>query len=169
MHARTLWIVFGLLLCLAPAAVAEVEIRTLEDGAQPGPGRLEQLEWLTGRWVGEGLGARAEAVYSAPAGGQMMGMFSVGGGDGPQFYEFILIEEVENTLRLRLKHFSADFTPWEAADETTDFDLVAIEGTTAFFNGYTVHRVGEGQLEEAVFVAGEDGRYELRFHYELQD
>ena len=43
------------------------------------------------------------------------------GDDGVEFYELLLLTVEEGSLSLKVKHFNADFTAWEAKDEAVRF------------------------------------------------
>jgi hypothetical protein len=96
-----------------------------------------------------------------------MGMFRYSRDGEPGFYEFVLFEEIAGSIMLRIRHFNRDFSGWEgqAASETVDFPLVAIEGNTAYFDGTTFHLTEEGKLEVGLNIETEEGvRYE-KFDY----
>ena len=71
--------------CGALFAAEPVEVMSLEQGAVPPPARIEDISWLQGHWIGQGLGGTAEDVISPAADGQMMplvwsaGEFNVAG------------------------------------------------------------------------------------------
>ena len=115
MQVRNL--LFCLILIHAPLAVAAgepVAVRGLEDGAARPNASIEDIAWLAGRWVGEGLGGTAEDVIAPASGGQMMGMFRHSKADGSiNIYEFYLFAEMDNSLTVRLKHFSPMLSSWE--------------------------------------------------------
>ena len=46
---------------------------------------------------------------------------------GIMFTEHMYMMEVEGSLVLRLKHFNADLTGWEAQDDMVSFPLLEIE------------------------------------------
>jgi len=136
------------------AALSSPEIRTLKPGEASPPARIEDVAFLAGRWIGDGLGGCAEEYMALPAGGQMMGMFRQLGAEGAlRFYEFYTISEVNGSLLFRIKHFNPDLGGWEDKDKSTDFALVAIAGETAYFNGLTFAREGDA-LRAAVRIDG---------------
>ncbi|MCR5877865.1 DUF6265 family protein [Phenylobacterium sp. J367] len=133
-------------LLIAAPALAEPEVRTLPDGAKPPPATIADVAWLTGSWVGEGLGGTAEETYAAPVGGQMVGHFRSAKAGQPAFYEFILLRERDGSLVYGVKHINPDGTMWEEKDGWTEFPLVAVEAGHAFFNGLTFERDGPDRL-----------------------
>ncbi len=148
---------------LAAIAGAEIEVRTLAEGAASPPAKIEDVAWLAGRWIGEGLGGCAEESLSPPVAREMMGKFRQLNGDGSlKFYEFYTIAERNGSLVWRIKHFSPDLEGWEEKDKSTEFRLVAIEGETAYFTGLTYARTGKKSLKAAVAIDGK-GTAEFSF------
>jgi hypothetical protein len=151
-----------MLMVIAAAALAaqELEVRTLAEGAASPPARVEDVAWLAGRWIGEGLGGCAEESLSPPVGGQMMGMFRQTKADGSLwFYEFYTIAPKGDSITMRLKHFNPDLTGWEEKDGFVEFPLVAIEKGAVYFDGLTYQRSGK-VLRSAVSL-GENGKGEF--------
>jgi hypothetical protein len=147
----------------ALAAGAVIEVRTLAEGTVSPPAKIEDLAWLEGRWIGEGLGGCAEESLSPPVAREMMGKFRQLNADGTlRFYEFYTIAERDGSLLWRIKHFSPDLEGWEEKDKSTEFRLVAIEGETAYFNGLTYARTGKNSLQAAVAIEGK-GTAEFSF------
>lgn len=139
----------------AAAAAGAVEVRTLAEGAASPPANIEDVAWLEGRWIGEGLGGCAEESLSPPVAREMMGKFRQLNADGVlRFYEFYTIAERNGSLLWRIKHFSPDLEGWEDKDKATEFRLVAIEGKTAYFDGLTYARTGRNSLRAAVAIEG---------------
>lgn len=120
--------------------------RRLGEAKSP-PATLDQIAWLAGHWIGEGLGGFSEELWSPPAGGAMMGSYRLLKDGAPVFYEFLLLVEENGTLILKLKHFNPDLTGWEEKADFVDFPLVAIEGDTAHFDGLTYERQSDGSLK----------------------
>lgn len=103
---------------------------------------IQDAAWLTGRWVGNGLGGELEEVWSAPAGGQMVGHFRLLREGKPVFYEFILLDVADGGLRMRLKHFNPDHTAWEEKDNWTTFSPVSASANQLAFSGLRILRHG---------------------------
>lgn len=131
----------------------EIEIRQSTEQAASPSAKITDIAFLAGQWLGEGLGGRAEDFIDAPEGDRMIGMFSQMNPDGsPRFFEFYFFVEENGTLIVKLKHFNPDMTGWEERAEMVLFPLVAIEGTTAYFNGLTFSLRGKDKLDVAVQV-----------------
>lgn len=154
-----------LLLAAINSAVAgdPVPVMTLESGAASPAAKIEDLSWLAGRWVGEGLGGTAEDVIAPASDGQMMGMFRHNKADGSvNFYEFYLFAEKEGSLTQRLKHYSPMLAGWEEKDQFVEFPLVAIDERAAYFDGLTYVLADDGRLTVGVRLA-EDSHAFFRY------
>ena len=139
MRARVLFALASLVLA-APAAA-----QSIEDAA-----------WLAGRWVGEGLGGTVEETWAPAAGGQMVGHFQLVKAGKPVFYEIMLLDAPPGGLRLRVKHFSPDFTAWEDKAVWHSFEPLAVEPDKLRFKGLTLGRQGDG-LTIAITFRSKDG------------
>lgn len=141
----------------ATAAGPGIELRTLPDGQASPPARVEDVAWLQGRWIGEGLGGCSEENISPPVGGQMMGMFRQTKPDGALwFYEFYTIAPKGGSIVMRIKHFNPDLTGWEEKGGFAEFPLVAIEKGAVYFDGLTYARDGGNGLNAAVRIGDSD-------------
>ncbi|MEM9619454.1 MAG: DUF6265 family protein [Pseudomonadota bacterium] len=140
-----------------------IEVRSLQEGAPTATGNIEQLGWLTGYWEGEGLGGKAVEMVAPAEGGQMMGAFRHDNADGgPNFYEFYLFAEIEDSLVLRIKHFTPDLIGWEEKAEFVEFPLVAVEKDAVYFDGVSFVLTGEGKMQSAVKIDGQ-GVFQFRY------
>ena len=129
---------------------------------------IADLQWLEGAWEGEGInGALATEVYSAPAGGQMVGHFRQLDTDGSVlFYELITISQVGDTIEYRLKHFDADLTGWETQKQVRRFPLLSKIKDSWHFDGLIIKREAEDRMSITVRVRQNDGSNEsLLFRY----
>ncbi len=145
------------------------ETRLGEEGFESPPATLDQMEWLQGQWVGEGIqGASAMESWLPPTGGTMVGTFIQETPDGAiMFTEHLYLMEEEGTLVLRLKHFNADLTGWEEKDDMLTFRLVAMEPCAAYFHALTLRcadaeKPGEGLVAAVRMQSGG----ELLFNFE---
>jgi hypothetical protein len=149
---------------LAPAQdkVTEHTYRLAESESSPNA-VIDEVAWLAGHWLGEGLGGISEEVWSPPRAGAMMGAYRLIKDGKTAFYEILTIMEERGSLVFRLKHFNADLTAWEEKEKTVDFPLVKLEKNAAHFRGLSLYREGDvltiylalhqddGSVEEAVF------------------
>jgi Domain of unknown function (DUF6265) len=142
------------LIAVAASAAEKVTERTwkLAAGEKSPPATLADMKWLTGHWVGEAFGGRAEELWAAPAGPNM-------------FYELMAVTEVEGSLVFRLKHFNADLTGWEEKNEVRSFPLVAKKDGAMHFEGMSFHPDGD-KLTVYLAVEHDDKSIEeVRFTY----
>ena len=121
--------------------------------AQPS---IDAADWLRGCWAGQGLGGEVEECWSAAADGQMVGHFQLVKGGKPQFYEILLIDARPPGLRMRVKHFNADFTAWEDKGDWHSFEPVAVAPNKLSFNGLELERRGD-ELMIVVTLKHKDG------------
>ena len=119
----------------------------LEAGAPRPPATIADIGWLTGTWAGEGLGGTFDEVWSAPAGGAMMGHFRLVKNGKPVFYELLTVLEQEGSLEMRLKHANPDMTGWEEKNDFVTFKLMKLDATGAYFSGFTLKRIDADTLE----------------------
>jgi hypothetical protein len=95
---------------------------------------LESLSWLCGAWVGTRGEDRAEVHYSAPNGTQsIMGMFRWIRDGKVRFFEFVTLENVQQGLMYRIKHFHPGLVGWEEKSESVAFLLVETGEREAVF------------------------------------
>jgi len=148
---------FILLSSFVIAAQTEtLQVRELLENQTSPPAKISDIAWLAGRWSGTGLDGFSEEVIAPPLSGQMIGMFRQTDATGSiLFYEFYLFAEVDDSLVLRIKHFSSNFIAWEEKDQYEEFPLVAVENNAVYFDGLT-YALGNGDtLLAAVKVAGQ--------------
>lgn len=119
------------------------EVLKLEEGQIPGKGTLDQMEWLTGYWKGTGLGGDCDEIWMPPTDNTMVGIFRFSKEGIVQFTEYMIIEQLGESLSIKLKHFNRDLSPWEEKDKWVEFKLVKIEDQSAYFNGLTYYRNGD--------------------------
>lgn len=152
------------LLVAVPGAVAGVQQPALEPNtantlkAPPAfsspPATLQDMAWFIGQWSGTGLGGTTDEIWSAPAGGAMMGMFRLVRDGTIVFYEFLTLIEQEGSLVLKLKHFNPDLTGWEEKANYVTFRLLKVSPDAAHFSGLTFKRTGPDAME--IFLALRD-------------
>lgn len=117
--------------------------RQLLDGQKPAPARIEDFNWLEGRWLGSGFGDLSEEQWQPARNGSMLGLFRQHRNGQPMFYEFLLLTQIDETVELRLKHFNPDLTGWEEKDTFLTFRLIEVKPDEAWFHGLTFRREGD--------------------------
>ncbi len=128
--------------------------------------RLADISWLSGHWLGEGLGGRSEEWWSASEpGGALLGTFRQVEDGRVSFYEILTINEEEGSLTLRLKHFNADLSGWEEKDKALVAPLTAIRPGEVAFGGIVYRRRGDDALEVSVTIRDAKGSRDLLFQF----
>lgn len=135
------YLLLGLLLT-SPILRAQDVLRLAEGETSP-PATLQDLRWLVGHWVGTGLGGTCDEVWLPAMDNTMPGVFRYVKDGTLVFSEYMMIEHKDGTLKVRLKHFNRDLSPWEEKDKWVEFKLVKIENQTAYFHGLTYQRTGD--------------------------
>jgi len=122
------------------------EVLRLEPDQQPASATLADVAWLSGHWIGTGLGGECDETWIPATDNAMPGIFRYHLNDTLIFSEYMMIEALNGSLSIKLKHFNRDLSPWEEKDDWVVFQLVKIDGQTAYFNGLTYHRDGDTLL-----------------------
>jgi hypothetical protein len=155
-----------IMIAIATSAAQAPLTRTMEPGGTPAAAKLADLDWLAGEWTGEGFDSVLHENYSKAVGGQMPGHFYAAKDGKPDFYEFVMIAEVGNSLEYRVKHFNPDLTGWEEKERFVRFPLVAVEGGAWYFDGLTIRRTGPNSADHVVRIKRKDGSSgEAVLHY----
>lgn len=146
--------------------IAQNQTLTYDTTIGSPPATLKDVAWMEGHWRGEALGGIVEEIWSPPLGNSMMCVFKMVQDDEVQFYEICTITEREGTLILQLKHFHGNLHAWEEKDETVDFPLVKVTPGKVYFDGFTVERISEDEINIYVVIGHSDGKSEeVRFVY----
>ena len=126
---------------------------------------LSAISWLAGHWRGEAFGGITEEVWSPPLGGSMMGAFKLVTNNKVSFYELETIIEVNNTQILKQKHFHANLKGWEEKDETVDFRLVKVTENKVYFDGFTIEKISDTEINQYVVIEDSGRQSEVKFNY----
>ena len=145
--------------------ISAQETLQLSEGQTSPNATLEDVSWISGHWQGEAFGGVAEEIWSEPVGGSMMFVFRLVADNQVSFYEVGHIQEVDNSIILQLKHFDKNLRGWEEKNETVDFRLVKIEKNKAYFEGFTIEKVSEDQINMWVLIESKDSAEEVLFAY----
>ena len=152
---------------LMNSTFAEQESHVLflpEDQESP-KATLEAVEWFAGHWRGNAFGGVVEEIWAPPFAGSMMGAFKLVVDDAVKFYEIETIAEENGSLIFRLKHFNPDLKGWEEKDETVDFRLVKVTESKVYFDGLTLERIGDDQVNMYVAMKDNDPTSAVKFVY----
>jgi hypothetical protein len=139
--------------------------RFLTDSTAVATANIESLVWLQGHWRGNALGGIVEEVWTPPLGGSMMGAFKLVVDDQVVFYELMDIIEENNSLLLRIKHFDNHLRGWEEKDKSINFRLIAITANVAWFDGFTMERVSDDEINIYVVINRNGNKVETKFNY----
>ncbi len=108
---------------------------------------LDQLSWLVGNWKGVEGATISEEQWTKPIMGNMLGMYRMFNEGKPVFYEIMLLIQDSTGVKMQLKHFWHPLKGWEEKNATgVIFNLLKIEGTSAYFDGITYELRGENDL-----------------------
>ncbi|MHC4976962.1 MAG: DUF6265 family protein [Planctomycetota bacterium] len=120
---------------------------------------IDDLAFFAGHWKGEMFGGVGEEAWMAPDGGCMIGSYRLVSGDKMVFSEYFIIQETDEGIIFRFKHFNNDYTTWEDAKGVPPmtWKLVSLENNTARFDG-----MGEQSHEYMVYQLLEDGRLMIK-------
>ena len=86
----------------------------------------------------------------------MVGHFQLVKNGKPQFYEILLLDAAPGGLRMRVKHFNADFTAWEDKGKWVSFEPVAVAPDKISFNGLVLERRGD-EMTIVITLKQKDG------------
>jgi hypothetical protein len=119
-------------LAAAPAAAqAGAAPPTAAPSTAAAPLRVADLGWLAGTWEGTMGGDPIAEHWSAPVGGEMVGLFRWRR-ERP-LYEVIVIEDTPAGAVMRLRHFGPNLVAWEEKDGAVVFRAVEHGHCSAVF------------------------------------
>ena len=155
-----------LLFLLHVGIISAQETLQLSEGQTSPNASLEDVAWITGHWQGDAFGGLAEEIWSEPLGNSMMFVFRLVKDGEVSFYETGHIQEVNNSIILQLKHFDKNLKGWEEKNDTVDFRLVKMEKNKAYFEGFTIEKVSENQINMWVLIESDGSDEEVLFSYQ---
>ncbi|NOR28504.1 MAG: hypothetical protein GQ540_08250 [Lutibacter sp.] len=156
----------ALLLLLVSTLIFSQNTLKLDSLKTPIKANIEEVSWISGHWEGTAFGGVTEEVWTSPLGGSMMGSFKLVVNNEVNFHELMTISEEDETLLLRIKHFSRDLKGWEEKDESEEFKLVKIEPNRVYFNNLTFEKISPSELNIYVVFKDESGNEEeVKFNY----
>lgn len=159
-----------LFLSLWSATLLAAEPRTentfqLSEGESRPSATLEDASWLVGSWTGTAFGKQFEEIWSAPSKGSMVGLFKLFDDDGVDFYEIMLLTVEDDSLSLKVKHFSAEFVAWEDKADFVNFKLVKKEENALHFAGMSFYKKDKDNIDAYIVMRkGEElSEHELKY------
>ncbi|MGD0963996.1 MAG: DUF6265 family protein [Candidatus Acidiferrales bacterium] len=126
-----------------PPSSANAPIHNPSRAPQP---TLSDFAWLEGKWRGVWGPRIVEQIWTAPQGGQVLGLFRVIENDKTLVIELLSLSETPDSIALRLRHFTPALLPWEQSGFTT-MKLVGLDTATAEFEN-----PADGQPRREVFT-----------------
>lgn len=122
---------------------------------------LENVQWLTGYWVGDGFGGTSEEIWSPAVDNAMMCMYRHTKDGKVTFYEFVHL----TPEGMKLKHFNPDLTGWEEKDKFITFPLLKITKDKLIFDGLEIWRKSDDEMEVTLTYNQNDEVKKEVFHY----
>ena len=104
--------------------------------------RVADLAWLAGTWRTTEGDKVSEEIWTEPAGGTMIGMFRQTG--KKPLFEFLLIEDDEQGVTKRFKHYLSGFAEVEK-------EPLTLKVTEVTKNKVVFHATTEGKLKSIVY------------------
>ena len=138
----------GVLIALTALLAAAV----LSADSDTGSPTLADLDWMVGSWIGDRENIRIEEHWTKAVGDSMMGSFKMVKDGKPVFYEFMLLEQDDEGVALRIKHFDPGLDGWENKEDSVDFDLVSTQPGQATFETEK-----DGDRERLIYSEDEPG------------
>ena len=154
-----------LIFMFSAGLVSAQQTMQLPEGQSSPKANLEDVSWIEGHWQGEAFGGVAEEIWSAPMGNSMMFVFRMVNDDKVSFYESGHIQQLDDSLILQLKHFDGNMKGWEEKDQTINFKLVKLEPNKAYFEGLTMEKISDDQMNVWVLIEENENQEEVLFAY----
>ena len=135
---------------------------------------LAELAWLAGTWREEREGGQVlEERWDRPQGNSMTGTMRWLKDGQASMYEFLLLEEVEDGVRLHVRHFHPGSVAWEEKDAPLTMELarhgereVLFTAGVDFPSRYTMRLTEDGVLRAVLEGEREGQPTRLEFAYE---
>lgn len=120
------------------------------------PAQLNDLAWLSGRWVGKWGPRTAEEVWTSPQAGLMLGAFRLFEDNHTLLVEVFTLQQKAQGVELRFRHFTPDLVPWEGS-AATQLSLESYDSAKwVFLND------GDGQPKRSIIIRVDADTYMLR-------
>lgn len=119
---------FLLLFCLSTALFTEVSAQNKQKA-----GALSDIGFIEGHWKAMDNGKTIEAVWSAPAGDNMVGFIRMMENGKATLYELFAFEQTEEGPVALVKHFKPGLIGLEEKDQSDRYQFVEAEKGRAVF------------------------------------
>ena len=128
---------------------------------------IEKLSWMTGTWIGQFGTMELEETWNSPKAGSIQALVRMLSGEQMLMVELIVIEEHEDSLRLRIQQWDPGMEPRESGRQT--MQLVELEDERVSFEAedegplkkLTYQRTAENDFEITV-VNSEDQEHTMK-------
>jgi hypothetical protein len=140
--------------------------------------RMGELKFMSGKWKGSMEWGDMEEHWSEPAGNGMMCSYRCVKDGKIVFYEFIVIEQLENDTMpvMKLRHFNPGNIAWEDKASPFSYPLVKLEPNKARFEktdkktAMTFQRTAKNKLKVTLEREDGDGKWKVDvFNYTLAE
>lgn len=121
-----------LLFCLSTAFLAEVSAQEQSD--RPKAGSLSDISFIEGHWKAMDQGKTIEAIWSAPAGDNMVGFIRMMENGKATLYELFAFEQREAGPVALIKHFKPGLIGLEEKEQSDRYQFVEAEEGRAIFD-----------------------------------
>lgn len=101
--------------------------------AQESNYKIDDLKFMSGKWVTTGEWGDMEENWSVPMGNCMMCSYRCVKDGKVVFYEFIVIEQQKSGPVMKLRHFSPGNIGWEEKDKPYEYNLMFLDDAVARF------------------------------------
>ena len=155
----------AIILMFSAGIVSGQQTMQLPEGQSSPKANLKEVSWIEGHWTGEAFGGIAEEIWSAPVGNSMMFVFRMVNDGKVSFYESGHIQQLDDSLIRQLKHFDGNMKGWEEKDQTIDFKLVKVQPNKVYFEGLTMEKISDDQMNVWVLIEEEGHTEEILFAY----
>ena len=137
---------------------------------------INDLSFMSGRWITKSAWGDMEENWSTPLGNSMMCSFRCVKDGKVVFYEFIVIEQTPTGPVMKLRHFSPGNIAWEEKDKPYEYPLMFLEPDRARFErpdkktALTFHRISKEKMNVFLERQDKDGKWITdEFNYTLWD
>ena len=141
---------------------------SMNASADPVPGRVSDLTWMAGYWTGPFGEETLEEHWMHPSNDTVIGTVRLTNGGATRMMEFIVIEQVEDSLLFRVNQWLPGLTPLHAEPQIMTLKAIgdrsiAFESSGGFvFKSLAYSRPADDRFViDAEFATGEQLQLEL--------
>lgn len=95
--------------------------------------KVDQLAFMSGRWVLQHKWGDMEEYWSQPAGDNMICSFRCIKDGRAVFYEFIALEQSDKLVTMKMRHFNRGNIAWEEKNKPYIFNVVSLTKNKVVF------------------------------------